>query len=748
MKRITQPAAIFTASTFLASIFAVLLFTAPLRAQDTRALPSAITNPPICATYTATKTVITTNTNKEPSSETSDVTGTGGIQALLNTCPSGEAVDVVTGSGTAVVLTPLTIPGYTETGNPDGSKTIHPGISLIIDTGVTAFASINPTDYDPTPGTRTCGTLEPSTTTSAGCNDLITVDNYYGNPAVDGVDGKPLGIFGPGTIDGRGNDVLTGILVDTNYATDISNDPSEINMDSPGGDYASWWDLAADAIGLTAAAKTAGLTLGLTPAEIALHETTEYVRYVPRLINFEEGSGFIGTYWTWSTTPAPGAGTLSNNNASNFIVYDLTMLNAPLNHIGIKNCIGCYVWAVSINSPWSTHNTDGIDIANSQNVTVYKSHVNDGDDNVAINAFDAGGKYVMTTSGISVIINHFFAGHGTSIGSTTAGVSNVLVDSNSYLGQYLGSDGSTAQDTIGAAINFKTRAGIYQPISNVQYSNLCIENVATPIQFQPYYEGADTDPAPNPGGALSNIEIANVHVIGPSPERVDFQGYNSNGFLASGNTPYELGIPTAPLTLSNLVFDSLSSTAVNAYTKTETIDDVVVKTYTYQNANIRLGPGPVTDNGGGTSGNLLVAAIEAANTLSGGGATPTGIPYVGVVTAAGYPNTAGAYTCTDTTTSFNTLAANSWIFWRVPASATVGTNVPSATTATYGGGITYSTYASDGTAITTNATTLTTSGLAAGTYKLVATYTPHADPLPAPESYATMTAVRVVTFTP
>ncbi|MGK3810989.1 glycosyl hydrolase family 28 protein, partial [Enterococcus faecium] len=76
--------------------------------------------------------------------------------------------------------------------------------------------------------------------------------------------------------------------------------------------------------------------------------------------------------------------------------------------------------------------TDGIDPGASQDVTITHSFIRTGDDNVAIKAGSG------TTSHISLIDNHFYWGHGLSIGSeTVGGVSDILV-------QNLTLDGTTS----------------------------------------------------------------------------------------------------------------------------------------------------------------------------------------------------------------------------------------------------------------------------------------------------------------
>src|SRR3984885_14105993 len=73
--------------------------------------------------------------------------------------------------------------------------------------------------------------------------------------------------------------------------------------------------------------------------------------------------------------------------------------------------------------PATARNRAGIDPSGSTNVSILHSYIRTGDDNVAIKAGKAG-----ASSHITVAHNHFYSGHGMSIGSeTSGGVSAVRV---------------------------------------------------------------------------------------------------------------------------------------------------------------------------------------------------------------------------------------------------------------------------------------------------------------------------------
>lgn len=116
---------------------------------------------------------------------------TSRIQQALNQCEDGQAVELAQSeSGNAFVAGRLEIPA---------------GVTLLVDAGVTLFASVNARDYDATPGS--CG--KPMTAGGACMSWLTAV-------------GEGSGLMGYGVVDGRGGQIV--------HAS---------------GSSGSWWSLAA-----------------------------------------------------------------------------------------------------------------------------------------------------------------------------------------------------------------------------------------------------------------------------------------------------------------------------------------------------------------------------------------------------------------------------------------------------------------------------------------------------------------------
>ena len=113
-------------------------------------------------------------------------------------------------------------------------------------------------------------------------------------------------------------------------------------------------------------------------------------------------------------------------------------------------------------------NTDGIDPGASTNVTIAHSWIDNGDDNVAIKT---------GVTHMSVLDNHFYSGHGMSIGSeTNTGDSFLLVD------------GLTVDHTT-SGIRIKSNATRGGLVHDLVYKNICMRDVGIPIAISPYYTG-------------------------------------------------------------------------------------------------------------------------------------------------------------------------------------------------------------------------------------------------------------------
>ncbi len=379
---------------FVPVLTAVILAAAPLLAQDTRQVIEPQIPPP-CAVLDARLSA--PHGRLSPSDE--QKLDTPRIQAALDACAAGHAVELRgSRAGNAFLAGPLQL---------------RPGIALLVDAGVTLFASRDPRLYDLAPGS--CGVVDNH---GHGCKPLILADHAPGSA-----------IMGDGSIDGRGGDSLLG-------------------------QHQSWWDLAH-------LAKITGRYQNCFRLVIARH-------------------------------------------SDNFTLYRITLRNSPNFHVSVEQTDGFTAWGVKIDTPGTARNTDGIDPSSSTNVSILHSWIRDGDDNVAIKAGSAG-----PSTHITVAHDHFYSGHGMSIGSeTNGGVSAVRVDD-------LTIDGADNGIRIKSD---PSRGGL---VRDVSYDDICMHDVKNPILLTPSYSAATGNLLP----VYHDITLRNVSIL--TPGRITLDGLDA-----------------------------------------------------------------------------------------------------------------------------------------------------------------------------------------------------------------------------
>jgi polygalacturonase len=182
------------------------------------------------------------------------------------------------------------------------------------------------------------------------------------------------------------------------------------------------------------------------------------------------------------------------DSSNDFILYGIALRNSPNFHVIVSRTDGFTAWGVRIDAPANARNTDGIDPSSSINVTIAHSYIRGGDDNVAIKAGSGG-----PAAHITIAHNHFYSGHGMSIGSeTNGGVSSVLVSD-------LTIDGADNGIRIKSDVS---RGGL---VHGVAYKGVCMRDVRNPISISPFYSEAQGTLVP----VYQDILLENVHALSP-----------------------------------------------------------------------------------------------------------------------------------------------------------------------------------------------------------------------------------------
>ncbi|HTS65928.1 MAG TPA: pectinesterase family protein [Candidatus Acidoferrales bacterium] len=180
--------------------------------------------------------------------------------------------------------------------------------------------------------------------------------------------------------------------------------------------------------------------------------------------------------------------------SDNFTLYRITLRNSPNFHVSVSNTNGFTAWGVKIRTPKTARNTDGIDPSSSSNVTIKYCDIDTGDDDVAIKSGASG-----PSSHITVEHNHFYNGHGMSIGSNTdGGVSHVRVNDLSLDGTDNG-------------IRIKSDPSRGGLVEDVAYENVCMRNVPNPVILTSMYTTYAGTKVP----VYRDIRLKNVRAVTP-----------------------------------------------------------------------------------------------------------------------------------------------------------------------------------------------------------------------------------------
>jgi polygalacturonase len=207
------------------------------------------------------------------------------------------------------------------------------------------------------------------------------------------------------------------------------------------------------------------------------------------------------------------------NDSGNFTLYRITLKNSPNFHVVFNHADGFTVWGLKIDTPQRlARNTDGVDPGNgARNITITHSYIRAGDDNVAIKGGTAGSGPGGATN-ITISHDHFYWGHGMSIGSeTNGGVSKIRVFDLSLDGPDNG-------------IRIKSNGSRGGLTEDVVYDDVCIRNSPNPITLDTAYSANGPLQGDSPP-TMRGITLHNVRVSGGG--KITFNGYDPTHRIAA-----------------------------------------------------------------------------------------------------------------------------------------------------------------------------------------------------------------------
>ena len=324
-----------------------------------------------------------------------------------------------------------------------------------------------------------------------------------------------VGIIGPGTIDGAGNQL------------------------QPNGGP-SWWTQAEDY-----AATNTGVT----------NPTTGIAYYTAPYTDVPTSNG----------EPRPFL--IEFYQCAGVLVGNVTVQNSPFWHLALRFDTDVIVAKYTVDTASTSPNTDGVDLDGSQHVLIEDADINDGDDDVAIKAGlpvnaeipnDPKEVGLPTLPTEDVLVNELTigTGHGVSVGSEAAyGVNHVLIQNLTYDGT---SDG----------FRIKTGRDRGSQIYDITLQNIAMTDVGLPLSLQAFYPASaapNPPPLPIPVTATTpyvhDVTIQNLTATGATSQSV-IEGLPESCMLRMNLTDVNIGTSNKGLALENMTgtFDNVGIT--------------------------------------------------------------------------------------------------------------------------------------------------------------------------------------------
>ncbi|RDX78944.1 hypothetical protein CR513_40696, partial [Mucuna pruriens] len=226
--------------------------------------------------------------------------------------------------------------------------------------------------------------------------------------------------------------------------------------------------------------------------------------------NFRVGGGGTfngkGKKWWQNSCKATTNLAVTFYRCNNLKVTNLSFKDAPQMHVSFERCFNVIVSNLVIRAPGDSPNTDGIHVADTQNILISNSDIGTGDDCISIISGSQNVRATDITCG---------PGHGISIGSlgadnSEAEVSNVVVNRATLTGTTNG-------------VRIKTWQGGSGYARNIKFLNIAMENVTNPIIIDQYYcDEAKPCQEQDSAVQLSNVLYQNIRGTSASEVAIKF----------------------------------------------------------------------------------------------------------------------------------------------------------------------------------------------------------------------------------
>jgi polygalacturonase len=176
------------------------------------------------------------------------------------------------------------------------------------------------------------------------------------------------------------------------------------------------------------------------------------------------------------------------------LVDGITLENSPSFAMYPDRCEDVVIRDVKINNEYWAQNGDGIDIASSKNVLIYKCTVTAGDDGICMKSSRDKSDNAALQNVVIADCVVYHAHGGFVIGSNTdGGMENISVKNCDYIGTDIG-------------LRFKSARGRGGTVKNIYVSNIYMKDIVNEaILFDTYYEQNEATAEPQPVTGLTPI---------------------------------------------------------------------------------------------------------------------------------------------------------------------------------------------------------------------------------------------------
>ena len=269
--------------------------------------------------------------------------------------------------------------------------------------------------------------------------------------------------------------------------------------------------------------------------------------------SYIDGEGGIGTNDWYANPGAARPALVSFSNPQTFLVQGLTFYNSPQQFFtfGGSKTNDITFNQIFINAPGTSPNTNGID-PDGNNFLITNSTIEDGDDNIAIQASGSD----SPSTNIAITNLTIGTGHGISVGSgTTLGVNNVYVNNITFNGTIYG-------------FRLKTEANNGGLVQNLSFNNVSMTNVFYPVYISSWYNGSGFSYPRNAASAARFNSVTNsgfTSGVTPQWENLTFNNITS-GWTSTTATGYTnsiagllYGLPAS--VISNVNFNNVTLSA-------------------------------------------------------------------------------------------------------------------------------------------------------------------------------------------